>query len=1288
MKIYFGNIQGLSGGLKIPLLTARTNDSDIIHLSETNKRPGDEGGIKLGCKIGRVSHTPNPDRTGPGFGSFIGTKTMEKNAGDSIWCHDFFEITSVTRVFKGCKLTVIGVYRSPSMTNDEIDAFYDALDDVVSREVNVADVVIMGGDDNSHNDPKSCAKARKAFMRLEGIRNKGGGVHVVDELTHAKHQTDHVISFHDALRFGVTAVVCPGVGDHCEIHVEVASDGLVREDAKWSRRRVVVDSGQYEVVDMHLRAKLNGFDLDFVDSFPFINQWLLDKLLEQWDRVVKEVRFVEETAIFRNFPSEPGPLKGKEQREWQFCKNKLTELYKKLQNSSLTTSEKTAVKTSIQEWKVKFNEAGQKAGWAKMRKDMAQRRKFQKSNSALFFQSTANHMKSDQIDVAYSDEELAKKLIKAEENYYLKGPPLQRSDFHDIVPDANFAIPYDEEIVLHEIEGLKKVDTWYKKYRKALAPSLAALAYAIGKAVKFPSECKILKLCFLKARTIFSADFMTKFLESLVLNGLGEVLPPETLGQFAYEPGRSTVLCVAFGLNEIEKMPDLGIGWAADQVKAFDSARWSTICQVMQKEAGAGEFIYQYFTDRNYRYKGELGFKDHPQGRGTMPGSRLGPKLFSKFQSSNKSCTFENDTWKSPGAFSDDILPLAMWHMLLNGMVQKGIDDSWKWSQDNFVSYHLTGKKAPEYFIFRHSGDVSAPVLPAPLMLGDTEIRRSYEITQLGINIKLFGDEEEANEFGYLLNWKSTKTEFSRLAYRLQQVRESFVPENRWMMCRAYIIGKIQYASALYFLRATPDNIENVRFYYAMSLAAIMGLSTPEVISLRCCKSQRVKADNKGYLAAIKFLNLPELEDMAIEGSKSLLGQWSEWRPSQFIFDDEFNMVGPATEEKCLLRALFEQSKKARNDWYPHFNSVKGPEKKNINFKIDDLPLWSVYLDFIREACAEYVFDDKEKNHISNGIFMLMCRDHFNALEPVTRAKKMLDPKISVSMKRKCSDAVDDTFPNISPPSAKKTLVDPDIIVIRDPSTVSETSKRKRGGVDEKLHNYDKVIDNDLFVFTDPGRDKTAPAKTKRCKVDNRSAKQKSGPKYLDRLHCAVKLPKVRGRKTNPCRICGYAIGKQKIKDRKAGIPFSVKFSCCDSTAHIECWRVAAVISSDIKCSALRWLLKKDKTSKVMVLDDKEQARHESHDHALCEFCGKLLDLREDKAKHLEDECSALAAFRAEAERDGHPAKKLAVKCLWLICAKLKLKIVRRDIDGNSEGMTEPVSDVNSRSVSADSQVT
>ncbi len=84
VKVYFGNIQGTAGGSKLSNLRARTADSDIIHLSETNKRPGDEGSIALGCKFGRISNTPNPDRTGPGFGSFIGLRHMDPNIGDKL----------------------------------------------------------------------------------------------------------------------------------------------------------------------------------------------------------------------------------------------------------------------------------------------------------------------------------------------------------------------------------------------------------------------------------------------------------------------------------------------------------------------------------------------------------------------------------------------------------------------------------------------------------------------------------------------------------------------------------------------------------------------------------------------------------------------------------------------------------------------------------------------------------------------------------------------------------------------------------------------------------------------------------------------------------------------------------------------------------------------------------------------------------------------------------------------------------------------------------------------------
>ena len=152
-------------------------------------------------------------------------------------------------------------------------------------------------------------------------------------------------------------------------------------------------------------------------------------------------------------------------------------------------------------------------------------------------------------------------------------------------PDVQFAYPYDVETVYGTMKELKKVDTFYKDHAKALAPSLASLAFAIAKSRKFPTECKIGKMTFLKNRTIFSGDFVTKFFESLFLKGLKEVLPPETLGQFAYQPGRSTVLCCLIGLNEVEKENDLVFGWSADQVKAFDSTNHTTVAQIFQNRS-------------------------------------------------------------------------------------------------------------------------------------------------------------------------------------------------------------------------------------------------------------------------------------------------------------------------------------------------------------------------------------------------------------------------------------------------------------------------------------------------------------------------------------------------------------------------------------------------------------------------------------------------------------------------------------------------------------------------------
>ena len=113
VKIYVSNIQGLNGGLKIPKIKSRTLDSELIILNETNKSVDDD--LQVGCRFGRVSNTPNPDRTGPGFGTFLGTKKFDANKGDEWWQHDKFELILCLRHFDNFSIALLGMYRSPSM---------------------------------------------------------------------------------------------------------------------------------------------------------------------------------------------------------------------------------------------------------------------------------------------------------------------------------------------------------------------------------------------------------------------------------------------------------------------------------------------------------------------------------------------------------------------------------------------------------------------------------------------------------------------------------------------------------------------------------------------------------------------------------------------------------------------------------------------------------------------------------------------------------------------------------------------------------------------------------------------------------------------------------------------------------------------------------------------------------------------------------------------------------------------------------------------------------------------
>ena len=270
----------------------------------------------------------------------------------------------------------------------------------------------------------------------------------------------------------------------------------------------------------------------------------------------------------------------------------------------------------------------------------------------------------------------------------------------------------DVDFIVQKIKSLNKVDVFFKRHAIRLAPAISVLLHAIEQSQEFPKSLKIANLVLLEKRTIFYLDFLAKIVEAVTDNSLDYMLPVESEGQFAYQKGRSTDLCVAIGLHRVECCPEKCLNCDFDCKKAFDSTYWKTVIQTMEKKCGCGKLFLNYLSDRTYifdinrysdtKYRGFYkGFTDVVMGRGTPPGTILGPRLFSEFQETDISMNLSNPTWLWPGKFSDDKSPIAKWSSVLDGSVQMALDGTWAWREENHIDYHLTGPKRPFYYRLR-----------------------------------------------------------------------------------------------------------------------------------------------------------------------------------------------------------------------------------------------------------------------------------------------------------------------------------------------------------------------------------------------------------------------------------------------------------------------------------------------------------------------------------------------------------------------------------------------------------
>ena len=610
LKIFFSNVQGCSAAGKIQSLRARTSEADFLVLNELNKKPGDESVLSpLKMQMSVISNTPaevggRQRGLGPGFGTFFGSRQWKPNNGDVFWRHDSLELGVMTRKLEeGMTVSVIGMYRSPSMSIDEMKFFYHELSKALRTRIRARDdIIILCGDDNAHTDGTS-NKARKAFSLLEGVRRKFGGVHVVTKPTRGKYQPDHVIAFTDPMRYNVFPCdPIKGVADHKEMHIRVSLGHVAVPQRRWFDQNIVVDEGNPDKISKMLTENLSDINKElFSDKFHWCQQDL-DYIVGLFNARVRYVRLANRVTKRVRLPCYPGVSVSKEEKAVQTVLNKISQTSVRLKEQP----DNLGLKEKLQDLKSEYARKTSIATRAALEKDMSKMKRNSRVDVSRFFAQTKRYLKFEGIDQVLSESELQSKLTAAEENYYLQGPEFTLDDINDVEPLNYFEINEDVNNVVEIIKRLNKIDSFYKRYAVELAPSLALILMIMNRSHLFPSVCKITNLTFLPNRTIFSLDFLAKFVERAVQDAIDEVTPPEEYGQFAYQKFRSCELLVAIGLDRAERCPVPCIGVGMDARKAFDTAPWRQMGINMQQTCNGGLFRYNYTKNRTHKF--QIGF--------------------------------------------------------------------------------------------------------------------------------------------------------------------------------------------------------------------------------------------------------------------------------------------------------------------------------------------------------------------------------------------------------------------------------------------------------------------------------------------------------------------------------------------------------------------------------------------------------------------------------------------------------------------------------------------------------
>ena len=415
----------------------------------------------------------------------------------------------------------------------------------------------------------------------------------------------------------------------------------------------------------------------------------------------------------------------------------------------------------------------------------------------------------------------------------------------------------------------------------------------------FPIVLRNSKITILPARNIFSAESLPKIIESILAIEFNNCMTEDYKlngdpHQMAYESGRGTTSCNAITFTHV----DLNLANGSPCIQKFIDIRkaFNVLCRalmlyLLHKIAGAGFLVESRFLNRTYTdpFGNKRSCKAH--NTGVDAGLPIPVVSFKAGINSDVNLTSKNKELDWASVYSDDRSSLARTARRL----QKAVNGSYLWSRLYHHPYHngtscclddsgiSRCKKPPAVMAYWRVG-MKVPADFYNLSLGESPFTMTYFQRNLGLNVStdhsIPGYKRIVDSQGYVFLPEVDR--IKSLAYRMQDVKNDFIPSFKRMMILCYFCGVINSAACLYWLRSSVKDLNRLRFYYAMGISAIVGETAMGTLGASCCKNMTVSEDNVRMKALLDMTGLKSIREIALTDAVSTIKQVASIRPEWF----------------------------------------------------------------------------------------------------------------------------------------------------------------------------------------------------------------------------------------------------------------------------------------------------------------------------------------------------------------------------------------------------------------------